>query len=91
MFALSRTTTLRTPFFHHTFFRFASQFQVAPEGQRVDQLRPKKNEMHSLVHQSAFQRPFIVDAANPLQVPIFSLVSGQFKQETITLDPEVFN
>lgn len=47
--------------------------------------------MHALVHQSAFQRPFVVNAENPLQVPIFSLISGQFKQETITLDPEVFN
>jgi len=32
-----------------------------------------------------------VSDKKPLQVPIFSMVTGEFKNETIKLDPEIFN
>jgi large subunit ribosomal protein L4 len=72
-------------------YSFASTFEPASENLRVDLIRPVRNETELLIHQSAFQKPFLVSEKAPLRVPIFSFVSGQFHNETIQLDQEFFN
>ena len=71
---------------------FASQFTKVQRS--LDEFDPEKyrlsrTEEALLVAQPWTQRPF--DASKPLNLPVYSFVTGRFAHEVVELDQENFN